>query len=958
MPDNAETVQVPDTGSAPVASTSSDDDHDNYVPEGPAIEPAVEPVNKPVNEVAKDSIEIADTVMDEASSEPLNAIPTTEELKDEEPNHELSIKSPEAYTPALNVPDVSISEDGKSSNPFIIESDTEDIPAPNDDISIFKRPEYEEESDDDDEYEPSAPILPKKSAVPPTVPVQVPSRGVSEGPVSFLGPPASAPTGPAALRNTSNPKPSKHKRLALDTIGRLQDKIKDQPDNIAHWRSLVDVYKAKDKTDEVRETYEKAIEIFPLAAGLWVSYIEMELALDEFERVEKLFSRALTTVYSVKLWQTYLGYVLRINNIQANGEKAWTTIQQTYDFVLEKIGLDRDSGTIWAQYIDFVRSKETSTTWEQQQQMDSLRKIYRKAICIPLNNLETLWHGYNTFENSINKSTARKFLAEKSAIYMTARSSLRELQNITSRLDRSSYPQKRQWTRSEDRQIDIWRNWVSWEEKNPLESTDKAVIHDRITYAYRQAMMTMWFYPEIWFEAADYALRQDGANATKDALQVLNLGMKANSTSALLFFKAAEVLESSGNKEDANKLFKSLLDNLKSEYSKLEEKLKEFLPEGDDAAVVTNSPKVASLQKLLDAKAHDITFTYIAYMKAVKRMDGIAQARQVFSECRKLPYSTYQIYIASASMELRNDKPDIATKIFEIGLKRFSVNSEYIKEYIDFLIRINDDTNARALFEKSVTKIEPLEAKMLYKQFLDYEAKFGELVSLKKLEDRYKLLFPSEETSLDFFIKRFDTQNYNPIKEIDFGRRYDGSSSESSSSDDSSSDSDSGFMTHGKIVSQQQHRQQHQQHKQHQHQDQNQNQNQNQNQQRNNKKRKMKQQHHTDVPDTLGLHSPKASSMSNSMSNSNSNNSNLNSNSLSLSAVSSSSKGHKRTPSSDGGGNGSTSVTSVTSVIPVSIMSLLKVLPPASTYMRECGSFSFFFFSFFFFSVLFFLTTG
>lgn len=653
----------------------------------------------------------------------------------------------------------------KFSNPFIIESISPQEPTdPSEDSTISiqgdekeeRHNAQDEEDDDDDEYEPSAPIIPKKSINTPPV-------------TGILGEPSNSRQGtPAALsagsnisvefseshempENTENtltttalqleksPKTSKYKRLALDTIGKLQDKLEEDPQDISLWISLIDSLKLKDKIDEARETYEKVLEYFPLAASVWVSYIDLELAHGNFLKVETLFSKSLTTVYSVKLWQSYLEYVLRMNNIQTNGDKARVTIQQTYEFVLEKIGLDRESGTIWAQHIDFVRSKETSTTWEQQQQMDSLRKIYRKAICIPLNNLESLWHGYNTFENNINKSTARKFLAEKSAIYMTARSSLKELQNITTGLSRSTTPEKRRWVRSEERQLELWRNWISWEKKNPLELTDSAVVRERVTYAYRQAVMTMWFYPEIWFEAADYALLHDSDD--KEALEILNLGMKANPSSALLFFKAAEVLESSGKKQNARKMYETLLSNLKEELSKLEEML-ENLQSEEETTKGSKLLKLSSIQKLYDAKAKDITFTYIAFMKAVKRMEGITQARHVFSECRKLPYSTFQIYIASATMELRNDKPDIATKIFEIGLKRFSLNAEYIEEYIDFLIRINDDTNARALFEKSITKIDAAEAKGLYNQFLNYEARFGELISLKKLEERYKTLYP------------------------------------------------------------------------------------------------------------------------------------------------------------------------------------------------------------------------
>lgn len=690
------------------------------------------------------------------SEEPIEVDTPVEQVSN---NNAVSEPKPESTennaTPAF-------SEPANFVNPFIIESETEELAERDPDVSVYQ-PQGQEDEDDDDEYEPTAPFIIKKSPAPssateaeydPAATFSAPSSGLPEKTMVDMlmpslvvspGPPPEAPTGPAAFRGGS--KPVKHKRLSIDTIGKVEDKIKEDPRNISNWKSLISILKSKDKTQELRDTYEKVLELFPLAASMWVAYIDLELAHGDFQKVEKLFSRSLTTVYSVELWQNYLEYVLRMNNIQTGGDKARTTIHQTFDFVLDNIGLDRESGPIWAQYVEFVRNKETPTTWEQQQQMDMLRKIYRKAICIPLNNLESLWHGYNTFENSINKSTARKFLAEKSATYMTARSSLRELQNLTSGLERSSLPHKRRWVRNEDRQIQLWRHWIAWEEKNPLEATETSVVQSRIKFAYKQAVMTMWFYPEIWFEAADYALHQE--DGTKEALEILDQGMKANPTSALLFFKAAEVLEAAGRKENARKMYQGLLDNLKAQLIKLEEKLKQLQPENGETS--NPSPKSAGIQKLVDSKCLEITFTYIALMKAVKRMDGIAQARQIFGECRKLNYSTYHIYIASASMELRNDKPDIATKIFEIGLKRFSLDVNYIKAYIDFLIRINDDTNARALFETSITKIDPKEAKTLYEQFLEYEAKFGELSSLKKLEDRYKALYPGRMCIFQLF---------------------------------------------------------------------------------------------------------------------------------------------------------------------------------------------------------------
>jgi cleavage stimulation factor subunit 3 len=601
---------------------------------------------------------------------------------------------------------------GKFTSPFIIESNGA---------------KYDNDDDEDEEYEPSVPMIPKK-------PVVV-HQHIPTGPAAMQNIPASLPQVPKT-------KQEKQKRY---TLAQLEEQAAKNPQNIDHWNALIKSLQNSGKHEKLREVFEKVLEIFPLAGKIWVAYVTLELSLSEFLRVEKLFSRSLTTVYSIELWQKYLEYVLRTNNVQLHGIKAQTTIQQTYDFVLSKIGIDRESGKIWSRYIDFIKSKENSNTWEQQQQMDTLRKIYRQAVCIPLNNLESIWHGYNSFENSINRSTARKFLAERSAIYMTARSCLKELQNITNGLNKTGNPHTRRWIRSEDRQLQLWHNWINWEKKNPLELTNEETIKQRVSYAYSQATMDLWFYPEIWFEAAEYAFSSN-PNTIDNGLEVLEMGRKANPTSALLFFKTAEIYETAGQRTAARTTYEILIANLKEELRKLENIVQEARAESKTSA------RTISLEKRFAEDSKNFTYAYIAFMRAVKRMEGISQARLVFSECRKLPFSTFQIYIASAFMELQNDKADIATKILEIGLKRFSSNAEYIERYIDFLIRINDETNARALFEKSISKIPPADAKNIYILFLKYESKFGELVSLKKLEDRYRALYPE---GMQFFFYHF-----------------------------------------------------------------------------------------------------------------------------------------------------------------------------------------------------------
>lgn len=55
-------------------------------------------------------------------------------------------------------------------------------------------------------------------------------------------------------------------RLAHDVVGMLEDRIKDDPrGDSAAWLELIEEYKSRNKDDQVRRTYERYLEVFPLA---------------------------------------------------------------------------------------------------------------------------------------------------------------------------------------------------------------------------------------------------------------------------------------------------------------------------------------------------------------------------------------------------------------------------------------------------------------------------------------------------------------------------------------------------------------------------------------------------------------------------------------------------------------------------------------------------------------------
>jgi cleavage stimulation factor subunit 3 len=104
---------------------------------------------------------------------------------------------------------------------------------------------------------------------------------------------------------------------------------------------------------------------------------------------------------------------------------------------------------------------------------------------------------------------AKKFLADVSPDYMTARTKKTELAEHHRRirlyqplvygervsLELPSPP----IMRSEERSLlASWRKYLEFEESNPLEIDEKSMLNARILAIYRKAVIKMRFYPEVW----------------------------------------------------------------------------------------------------------------------------------------------------------------------------------------------------------------------------------------------------------------------------------------------------------------------------------------------------------------------------------------------------------------------------------------------------------------------------
>ncbi|CAF1173754.1 unnamed protein product [Rotaria sordida] len=157
-----------------------------------------------------------------------------------------------------------------------------------------------------------------------------------------------------------------------------------------------------------------------------------------------------------------------------------------------------------------------------------------------------------------------------------------------------------------------------------------------------------------------------------------------------------------------------------------------------------NIDKARSIyNRLLDineANLKDPTLAYIQAMRFERRTDGIKSARTLFKRAREDIRTNHQIYVAAALMEYYCTKDNnIAFNIFNLGLKKYNQNLDYILAYIDYMTHLNEDHNARVLFERILSPNNSIFKQLqptIWNEFLKFESQVGDLQSIKKVEKR------------------------------------------------------------------------------------------------------------------------------------------------------------------------------------------------------------------------------
>lgn len=299
------------------------------------------------------------------------------------------------------------------------------------------------------------------------------------------------------------------------------------------------------------------------------------------------------------------------------------------------------------------------------------------------------------------------------------------------------------------RQVEVWNKWVEWEKDDPLvlKGEDFSAFTARVVYVYKQAVMALRFWPETWYNAAEFCF-QNGLESEGD--EFLSQAVIANPESCLLAFRQADHAERTSTSDETaenlqrrggavrapfdrvltalydlleqnkNRELRQIADlELSMQQSRLspansideagdEERADENVNDRAGGAIKGKETALRSqMEEIQTGNAAQtkvisktISFAWVALMRAMRRVQGkgkvgdvVGGSRQIFADARKRGRITSDVYIASALIEYHCYKDPAATKIFERGMKIFEDDENFALEYLKHLIAINDITS-------------------------------------------------------------------------------------------------------------------------------------------------------------------------------------------------------------------------------------------------------------------------
>ncbi|CEF67464.1 Cleavage stimulation factor subunit 3 [Strongyloides ratti] len=484
-------------------------------------------------------------------------------------------------------------------------------------------------------------------------------------------------------------------------------RIEVNPYDIDAWNSLLKENQTHDIRN-VRQFYEKLIAQFPNNGNFWKKYIEHEAKYNNDDEVQNLFSRCLLDVLDIELWKYYISYVKETNVSRTSG---LTTYEEALVFAIEHVGNDMNSFDIYMEYIDNCKAlAATSDENNSVNTSSAIRKAFRHALSVPMESIDLLYKEYQEMEGECFVETPEGSENIKK-IYQLTSTVTQQIENLTNSINRSTVSVPLKGGELEEEQLELWKQYIKFEKKNPLEICDRSTFFKRLNYVYCQALLCFGYSIEIWI----------------DYFEFLTEFLK-------IFEKEGDEVEAGNTEDMIIKKFTKATQGMMRDAQVLHFAFATFFEERNK---IKEAEEV--YEYIISQQDLQPSLAYIHYMSFARRNTSIRHQRDIFRRARNDDRVLYQVYFAAAEIEFHaaNDAT-IAIRILELGKQRFSNEIDFMIEYLKFIQMIGDDNNLRVLFEQIVNcdEFTNVELAPVWDMYIRQETVTGDPYSLSKVEHR------------------------------------------------------------------------------------------------------------------------------------------------------------------------------------------------------------------------------
>lgn len=345
------------------------------------------------------------------------------------------------------------------------------------------------------------------------------------------------------------PPASKRRKLNRHTSPRenADNLYSTDPYNVEAWMHIISrADKDKDSLiDDQRHILDLFLNVFPTSARQWKYYVEMEMHNGDYNLAKELLGKCIKINYDVELYKVYIACAEKINE-SSSKENYLKNLNEAYKFALKQVGQDLSATSIWRQYLSFLKKNSDNLKDEKCDFIEDvtleIRNQYQRTISLPIEDCDKLWDEYISWEKSLNPQLAQAFYDKfkhkhelTKQCYLDRRrwkkGILLHLHTVPSN---NKHAQERNY-----QQIQLWKRFIDFEllNKQNLSKTD---LMRRMEFTFRQSLMTMSLFPDIWIMYISWTREHRGIDRTK---AVYEQCLKRIPNCLLIQFKFLEFLE-------------------------------------------------------------------------------------------------------------------------------------------------------------------------------------------------------------------------------------------------------------------------------------------------------------------------------------------------------------------------------------------------------------------------------